>query len=302
MAIKPTVTIAIPAYNEEANIGHLLDDLTRQNTRNFTLAKIIVNSDGSTDLTNNIVKSKNLHNVLLLEHDKTQGVAVRQNEMLDLTDSDILVILNADIVIADPDFTDKIISPIINEECDLVSVPLVENKPTTYFEKVVAFGMEVKNTIFHKLNNGNNVYTCHGTARALSKKLYAQLRFTDSEGEDAYSYFYCITKGFKYRYVTSTAISYRVADNFKDYRKQNLRFHKSKELLSRIFGKEVVKEAYHLPNSLVFQESFNKVAGHPILAFVYLLSYMASSIGYRTNSTPPSWDTASSSKIVRKNA
>ena len=46
---KLTVTVGIPAYNESANITHLLRALLEQKDNGFVLESIIVMSDGSTD-------------------------------------------------------------------------------------------------------------------------------------------------------------------------------------------------------------------------------------------------------------
>ena len=48
---KPTVTVAISAYNEEGNINYFLKSVIKQKIKNFTLKKILVISDGSTDKT-----------------------------------------------------------------------------------------------------------------------------------------------------------------------------------------------------------------------------------------------------------
>ena len=53
---KLTVTIGIPAYNEEKNIGRLLRALLRQKTNGLSIKKIIVISDASTDKTSQIVR------------------------------------------------------------------------------------------------------------------------------------------------------------------------------------------------------------------------------------------------------
>ena len=53
---KPTLSIGIPAFNEEANIYFLLKDLLSQKMDQFNLERIIVNSDGSTDDTIEQVK------------------------------------------------------------------------------------------------------------------------------------------------------------------------------------------------------------------------------------------------------
>lgn len=53
---KLTVTIGIPAYNEEQNIGHLLVNIFNQSTSIAILDEIIIVSDGSTDNTIKAIK------------------------------------------------------------------------------------------------------------------------------------------------------------------------------------------------------------------------------------------------------
>ena len=48
---KPTIEIGIPALNEEANIGYLIESLLKQDKSGYELKRILVSSDGSTDRT-----------------------------------------------------------------------------------------------------------------------------------------------------------------------------------------------------------------------------------------------------------
>jgi cellulose synthase/poly-beta-1,6-N-acetylglucosamine synthase-like glycosyltransferase len=52
------VSIAVPAYNEERNIGHLIDALRGQRTRRAEILEIVVVASGCTDRTAEIVKER----------------------------------------------------------------------------------------------------------------------------------------------------------------------------------------------------------------------------------------------------
>ena len=54
---KITLSIGIPAYNEQANIRNLLDSIFMQKRDRFEISEVIVLSDASSDQTNNIVKN-----------------------------------------------------------------------------------------------------------------------------------------------------------------------------------------------------------------------------------------------------
>jgi glycosyltransferase involved in cell wall biosynthesis len=107
------LTIGIPAYNEEKNIGAIIIQLKK------IASKIIVCDDGSTDSTNSIAKELG---AIVISHSKNQGygatirsIFLKAKEI----DSDILVTIDAD---GQHDVADveKIIKPIINNECDIV--------------------------------------------------------------------------------------------------------------------------------------------------------------------------------------
>jgi len=120
--IKQTaITIGIPALNEEFNIGALLDSLLKQKQEGFCIKKIIISSDGSTDNTVSIVNSYKDRRVKVIDNKVRKGVAVRQNQLIDHANTDILVLLDADITVADPKFLKKLIAPIKAGKADLCS-------------------------------------------------------------------------------------------------------------------------------------------------------------------------------------
>ena len=107
------LTIGIPAYNEEKNIGAIIIQLKK------IASKIIVCDDGSTDSTNSIAKELG---AIVISHSKNQGygatiisIFLKAKEIY----ADILVNIYEYLqhYVAD---VEKIIKPIINNECDIV--------------------------------------------------------------------------------------------------------------------------------------------------------------------------------------
>jgi len=74
---RPSLQIAIPAYNEERTIENVLARILAQNRNSFALDKIVVYSDGSTDRTPDIVNrvSRAHKEVSLLEKRERRGKA-----------------------------------------------------------------------------------------------------------------------------------------------------------------------------------------------------------------------------------
>jgi len=295
-----TVSIGIPAYNEEANIGYLLRDLLAQKTGKIKLEKIIVNSDGSTDKTASEVRKVKSKKIILINNKKRTGRAFRQNQMMRKTDSDVLVLIDADTLIKDKNFLEKISTPIISGKADLTSVTVEELPAENFLERILETSMKLKKYIFENINHGDNLYTCHGRARAFSKKLYKSIKFTDSVAEDAYSYLYCISKGMKYNFVGDTQIFYKLPGSFNDHQKQSLRFIKSQEILSKKFGVEFVKENLRLPLAAVFLGLVKFFIKRPFYVFAYFIVFGFLKVMALFNNAKNTWDISPSSKKLRK--
>ena len=98
---KLSLTIGIPAYNEEANIKGLILSIFEQEARTYSLEKIIVVVDACTDNTlDEILKIKN-GKIQLIVNNQRKGKAYGLNVITRETNSDILVHFDADILLKD---------------------------------------------------------------------------------------------------------------------------------------------------------------------------------------------------------
>jgi len=93
---RPKVTIAISAYNEQNNIGHVLESLLEQRLP-FDY-EIVVVSDGSTDLTASIVREVSKANpiVRLYCHPSRRGRTQAINTIFQEMRGEFLVVVAAD--------------------------------------------------------------------------------------------------------------------------------------------------------------------------------------------------------------
>ena len=89
---KPTLTIGIPAYNEEGNIEKIIKSLFLQKEYNFELQKILVVSDSSTDNTNTILKTIKHTKFEYMIMNKRSGQPNVQNEIIKKSNSDLLLL------------------------------------------------------------------------------------------------------------------------------------------------------------------------------------------------------------------
>lgn len=214
----PTVTVGIPAYNEERNIASIVTAILSQKERGFRIEKIIIASDGSTDKTIPIVRSFQDPRIEVIEGTENKGQNYRQNEIISRCESDILVLFNGDIILADDFVIGALISYIAAGEADLTSQWPKPVPPRKFFEKVLFAGYVFKHHVYTHLRDGNNIYTSIGAMRALSRRFYSRVQFPrTSEGEDQFLYLTCIAQGCIYKSVRSINARFLLPSNFKEY-------------------------------------------------------------------------------------
>lgn len=297
--MKPTVAVAVPAYNEEANIAHLIHDIVVQVADTFTLREIIIASDGSTDET--VAKARSIGDprVTVIDNSDNQGVAARTNQMFAHATSDILVLLNADTAIVDPRFIEKVIAPIAAGRADLTSAALHEVVPDTVIERVLHTSMKIKEQVFLHMNDGRNLYTCHGPVRAFSKRLYKNITITLGVGDDAFCYLYAVKNGYGYEYVPETGVVYKLPSTFGDHKSQSHRFFRSQELLAQEFGEDVVKREYRIPLPIALKYVLLYAMQKPfdVIAYAAVIAYLK--VAPRHTESTQRWAASKSSKLIR---
>lgn len=297
MLRKTTVTIGIPAYNEDRNISTLVSSLLKQKSDGYKIDKIIISSDGSTDSTVINLRKVRGSKIKIIDNKDRQGIARGLNQIISFTVSDILVILNGDISIDENSFIDKLIKPILDSQVDLTSCSVKESPAQGFFGKIIEVGSKYRWSVYEKYNSGNNVYTCRGVARAFSKKLYKSIQFTQSVGDDMYSYFYAINNGYKYFYVKNAHVNYKVPTNVFDHKKQSVRYLNSLESMKSIFGNDFVEKNHPWPVDLFIKQGIKFLLKYPLESLLYPLVFFSMKVLFVFKPKVDNlWDIAGTSK------
>ncbi len=299
MKKRPTLTIGIPAYNEEKNIVRLLTDLLHNRQSTYRLEKIIVISDGSTDATPRLVNKFANENVLLVHTPKRYGQAYAQNLIIKRTSSDYLLLLNADVRIKDADFIDATLMPFRSSlNVGLVSARVIPLPATTFIEKTINWSHMVKTSMYEK--NLHSIYLCHGRARIFSKKLYTQLAFPKIIAEDAYSYLRAKALKYRFAYALDARVYFRSPATLRDHFLQSQRFIRGKRELALYFNPATLKSAYRLPDHGALTLWLAAAAAHPVYAAAYLSIHIISAITlrYHEQHTQAVWRPSESTKSL----
>lgn len=265
MKINPTVIIGIPAYNEEKNISFLLENLLGQKCEGFTIKKIIVVSDASTDSTDKIVRSFWSKKVQLIRSNKRSGQQAAQNRILSEASCDILVLIEADTLPVDRYMLQELVLPLLKEDSLAMSfgrsVPL---EPFSFLERVLYESHGLKSGIFNEWRDGLNVYSTNGqAARALSCKFFNNLTWPLDAPEDSY----CFLRLKKYTQpivrVKSAVTYFRLPRSFTERFKHNAKFYSGKNFLRKYFPEEFLEAEFKVPFNIVLKHSLKVFLNSP---------------------------------------
>ena len=268
----PTITIGISAYNEERNIKRLLSNLLSQKVTDATLEKIIVVADGCTDTTVQQIQSIQDGKIELINQPRA-GLIASQNLLTQQTTTDILVLLDADILPASENFIEQLCLPFIKDQTvDLVGARSTCARPNNLIEKILYNADNLKRSIFETWNNGNNIYSCPGSGRAFSKRFYNAIQWPEGYCEDTYSYLFCISSGYNFAYAPQAKFLFNVPSNLKDYLRQSRRFIDDTKRLHTLFPKGFADKAFKIPIQLLVTKTLVWILRHPILILYFPLA------------------------------
>jgi len=115
-------SMGIMAYNEEANIGRLLEAVTTQKFKEVALTEIVVVASGCTDNTEAIVLewANRDSRIRLISQEKRAGKASAINDYLPKAQEKILVLCSADLL-PEPEAIERLVAPFADPEVGMTS-------------------------------------------------------------------------------------------------------------------------------------------------------------------------------------
>lgn len=133
----PSVSVVVPAYNEEKNIATTLKSLSELDYPKGKLEIIVVN-DGSTDntkdLVNNFIKMRNASNIKLINK-KNSGKGTCLNIGMSIAKGDFFVCLDADSIVS-KDALKKILPHFTHDDIAVVLPLLKVDKPKNLWQRM----------------------------------------------------------------------------------------------------------------------------------------------------------------------
>jgi glycosyltransferase involved in cell wall biosynthesis len=296
-----TITVVVPTYNEANNIHRLLTSIAAQRLREkFVLSEIVVVDDASTDNTVKEALAVQDPRVVIVSDGVRKGKNDRMNYIFSRVNSDILIQLDADIVLKDADTVANLVSPFLGQSSNVAMVcgdhsPL---PPRTWVERVAYFGEMVWLLSVRAAGRKALAFRCYGHIRAFSKSFYKI--FSIPEGlrvnEDTYSYLWARNKELPVAFTIKAEVGYRLPNNLTDYVKQ---FRRTRAYQNQTLEAAQTDEVPAVPASILFwQLLYMTVRTRPdvVLGFIILRLYCWFMGDER--SVTNIWDISSSTKEI----
>lgn len=278
---KFTVSIGIPAYNEEQNIRNLLLSVCNQNGNNMKIKEIIILSDGSKDKTVQLAKSVNDRRIKVIEYTKRTGKPTALNRIFRIFKGDILVVIDADLILNDEFIIEKLVSKFHDDKTVRIVTGNVQPLPSkTFLESAINNYISARNALFVKYSIQGSAYTARGFIAYSRKFLNNFILPEEILNDDAYSYFYCLRNGYRVHYEKEAIAWYRSPQFIKDHINQSTRHLTGGIQLYKYFGQEMVDKGFKLPKMalirIMLYQLFKNPLGYILLKILNIYCYYKS--------------------------
>lgn len=284
-----TISIGICAYNEEHSIGKLLIQIIKQKFSFGKLEKILVVSDGSSDNTIKVAKAIPDKSIKVIADSERKGKSIQLNRIFQEINSDLLILLDADITLAENALNNLLSAFKKDPSLSLASGIITPSKPETFTQKALFAGFELMDQAKKEVDN-NDAYSCTGAIRAMKKSFYKQIRFPSVTAEDIYPFFYCMAEGKKYLTVKEAVVNFHLPASYGDYLKQMRRYLSSPFEHKQLFSEKLTNKYFTITTFIKLKALITRLRINPFWTVIYLIyltlpKILVISVPYKTQST-----------------
>lgn len=267
-----TLSIGIPTYIVGDHLVITLRSIYAQDVSK--LMRIIVAVDGG-KLSSTVsikVRHPKLH---IMPFSKRKGQATRINDIFQYSTSDLLIILNDDVILA-PDALSTIIKQYEQTGADLLCVSVEPLPGKSILEKILCVGSDIKQAIIRETKNNDSYLSCNGRIMVLSKRLYKQLILPQNLiNSDAYIYMYAKQHTYIYSYIDKPLCFYRDPSKIHEYLHQSSRFQNSERENNQYFQGFALSDVYKTPFWVSLRSLGHVFRYKPIETILYTFIYLS---------------------------
>lgn len=299
MTKKISVTIGIPAHNEENNIYNLIDSLLKQETKVVSIEEIIVILSGEyVDETSVELKEKYGEKITVIADEERTSKIDKINRVFRISKSDLITIIDGDIIIKNVDLIENISIPFLENKNILLTTPKIEPLYTkNLLQKILNLSIETKYLVSEQWNNGDNYLKSNGRCLTYRKQFITNNPLPDVLGEDFYIYVKAKEENGVIKEVSESKIFYKLPNTMLDHIKQSSRFFYNKKSFTDSFAKDVIEEYGTIPlklNIIILKSMLRDNVLYTFLYFCLLILSKTYSIFIQTSNSK--WNISKSTK------
>jgi cellulose synthase/poly-beta-1,6-N-acetylglucosamine synthase-like glycosyltransferase len=222
-------SMGIMAYNEEANIGRMLEAVVSQRTANVTLKEIVVVASGCTDHTESIVQdwAKREQRIRLMTQPRREGKASATNSFLPQAREKIVVLCSADLLPA-ANAIEELVAPFADPAVGMTTGrPVPVNDPGTF----MGFAAHLLWELHHQIN----LRSFKAGELIAFRKIFEQIPFYTSVDEASIEPV-IRGQGFEVRYVPTAVVYNKGPLTVADFLRQRRRIYAGHLAVRRTLG------------------------------------------------------------------
>lgn len=296
---KPTVTIGIPAYNEEANIFRLLTCLVHQSEKGIEIQKIIVVNDGSRDNTEREIRKGHDKRILLISNTSRKGQIYCQNLIFSMSKSDIAVLLEADTEPIDLNYVKNLVEPIKSDRTiGIVQGNIIFAQPKTFVGRIIHEQAAIYHRAITRGKNLGDIFSSGRGGRAFSRRVYASLRWPTHVPEDTFALLWCKQRKIICKFQRRAICQFRLPENITDFRHARQKMVTGRIALEKYFSAKNIHSIYRSGNKATLAMFKEFILTNPLYCIAYIfLKLYAEKIGSNKKFSDY-WEVSRSTKSV----
>lgn len=229
---KIVCSIGICAYNEEKNIGKILQALLNQKLKTVKISKIVVVASGCTDKTEKIVRDfqKKYPIVKLIQEKERRGKVSAINLFLKSTKDEILVLISAD-TIPQKDAIEKLVTPFLDPKIGMTGGhPIPINKKDSLVGYAVNLQWELHHLISLKAPKMGEMVAFRRVFKQIDPK---------SAVDEASMEVIIAAQGYQIKYIPQAIVYNKGPETIHDFLRQRRRIYAGHLSLSKKYNYNV---------------------------------------------------------------
>ena len=209
------ISIIIPAYNSSLTLKECLEAIFNSNFKNF---EVIVISDNSTDNSVGIAKQ---YQCKIIELSENKGPAFARNEGAKISEGDILLFVDSDVIIK-KDALNYLSEKFLQNEIDAIQ-GIYSHEPT--YKSIITQYQMSYNCYYIWPENKKYASSLSTCCLAIRKKIFLNLKgfnvnYKRPSAEDEEFGYFLIDKGYKILILRELNVEHRVNYNLKHFIKK----------------------------------------------------------------------------------